>query len=260
MKKQSTAKKRQAKFFEGIADYQTKESYNYDKFSYYQNNREVSESHVNHLMRSMEKEYCFCPITVNEKLEIIDGQTRFNSCKNLGLPILYNVTKTYGINQIQLLNSHQKSWNLTDFMEFYNKEGIKSYKEYKFIKTKYAFDHGVTLAMVIGLPYKPGPEYTDEFKDGKLKIKDINVAIEIAEKITDFEKYFEHYRSRSFAFAIIKLLTDPGYNHKRMLSKISFQSAKLTKQTSIGHYIIILEKIFNFKNRTNVAKVRFHVE
>ena len=49
------------------------------------------------------------PIVVNEKMEIIDGQGRFEVCKEKGLPIYYNIVNIheYGYDQLDNRNLRQ---------------------------------------------------------------------------------------------------------------------------------------------------------
>ena len=50
-------------------------------------NRIVNKSNLNAIITSMEQQQLVSPIMINEKFEIIDGQHRFEACKELGLPV-----------------------------------------------------------------------------------------------------------------------------------------------------------------------------
>lgn len=61
----------------------------YFRFKILDGNRDVLKSHVNKIKESMKKFGWIGPgIIVNEKFEIIDGQTRFYAAKELGLPMI----------------------------------------------------------------------------------------------------------------------------------------------------------------------------
>ena len=59
---------------------------NYPMFKNMIGNREIKDKNYKKLIRSMSEKQLIIPILVNEKLEIIDGQHRFNACKTLQLP------------------------------------------------------------------------------------------------------------------------------------------------------------------------------
>ena len=73
------------------------QSTNYDEFRTLNANRNVSENHVKQIKAAIETVGNLTevvPIIVNENKEIIDGQHRFEACKELGLPIFYTDRKS----------------------------------------------------------------------------------------------------------------------------------------------------------------------
>ena len=68
-----------------------KKTYDYSKFKFLSYNRAVGSNKK--LMRSIEMANLtsVCPIIVTPKMEIIDGQNRFEVCKSKGMPIFYVV-------------------------------------------------------------------------------------------------------------------------------------------------------------------------
>ena len=74
-------------------------------------NRNKNLLHINRLKKSMESNYLFTVIIVNENYEIIDGQHRFEVIKELKLPLYYIVCNGYGLNEVHILNAkgHQSS-------------------------------------------------------------------------------------------------------------------------------------------------------
>ncbi|MBQ2600753.1 ParB N-terminal domain-containing protein [bacterium] len=62
----------------------------YDKFKTLDGNRTVEKSRVNKILKSInDNGYIHCPIIVNERMEIIDGQGRLEAVKQLGIPVEY---------------------------------------------------------------------------------------------------------------------------------------------------------------------------
>ena len=70
---------------------QVQTSSDYAKFKTLIGNRKPNELHIKRLISSFKERYLFSPILVNEKMQIIDGQHRFLSAKELNLPINYLV-------------------------------------------------------------------------------------------------------------------------------------------------------------------------
>ena len=62
----------------------------YDSFAKLEGNRDVLQSRKNIIKESIEERgWIRNPVVVNEKMQIIDGQGRFEALKELGMPIEY---------------------------------------------------------------------------------------------------------------------------------------------------------------------------
>lgn len=84
-------------------------SEDYSVFRKLNGNRSVLEQRKNMIMASItERGWIRNPVVVNEKMEIIDGQGRFEALKELGLPIEYVVAKGASISDCIALNIKQK--------------------------------------------------------------------------------------------------------------------------------------------------------
>lgn len=236
--------------------YHTKE---YGKFKHLNGNRGIVKPHLKRLKLSIEKKYLFSPILVNEKHEIIDGQHRFEICKELGLPIYYLIKRGYGLEEVQTLNSNLKNWGTDDYMNGYIEMGIEDYNLYKLFRQEFGFDHNSCLAMMSGkkMIRDGGTSLNQEFKDGEFKVVNYKEAIITAEKIKMIQRYYVGYARRSFVMAMLKCFKNKEYNHSVFMSKISFQSTKLVDCTSVGEYLTLIEEIYNFKSRDKRVNLRF---
>ena len=106
-----------------------KQTNNYALFKFRDDNRkEISSSHVEKLMRSIEMNNLLNlrPITVNGQMEVIDGQHRLMAAKNLNLPIWYEVREDLSQKDLITLNV-SKSWKYADYLHFYVKNGYEEY-------------------------------------------------------------------------------------------------------------------------------------
>ena len=79
---------------------QVYQSVNYAQFQPIDGNRTILQHHLKRLKKSMEENFLISPILVNEKMEIIDGQHRFEAAKSLGLPIYFFIVQGYGLSEV----------------------------------------------------------------------------------------------------------------------------------------------------------------
>lgn len=119
----------------------------YGKFKFLEENREVKKRRVKKIKDSIsDVGYVLQPILVNEKMEIIDGQGRFNACVELELPILYMVEEGRGIEECRRLNLGQENWTTWDWVNSYADGGNVDYQRFR------TFVNGSQLSMDIILP------------------------------------------------------------------------------------------------------------
>jgi hypothetical protein len=83
------------------------------------------------LVESFNVKHLICPIIVNEKMQVIDGQHRLQASRETGSPVHYIVVAGYGIEEVQRLNNNQKNWTKADFLEMYCAQGVRVYLEFK---------------------------------------------------------------------------------------------------------------------------------
>lgn len=96
------------------------ETRNYDLFKKIKGNRDVSIERVNKIKKSIRNVgYITSPILVNENMEIIDGQGRYEALKDLKLPIEYIVQEGININECISMNIYQTRWSQMDYIKSY---------------------------------------------------------------------------------------------------------------------------------------------
>lgn len=226
----------------------------YTKFQTKQGNRELNYLHLKRLISSVkENDLLYAnPILVNDKFEIIDGQHRFNVCKELKKPIYYIMVKGLGLNEIQILNANSKNWKMEDYVDGYCSMGMQEYCEFKkYVETT---DLGISLLLAL-LCGSDNSDNTSDLKNGKLKLTHKNRALVILQWLNDWSQYYDGCKRRSFVLSLVKLYSIKGYNHDKMMQKIKYQSAKLVDSLNTKTYLALLEEIYNFKERQE--KLRF---
>lgn len=105
------------------------ETNNYNRFNFIHVNRNISRDHVNHLKKAIMANNMLHakPIVVDQQYNIIDGQHRFIAARELNLKIYYAIVDGFEEDIISL-NANQRSWQTIDYVQYYAKKGIDSYK------------------------------------------------------------------------------------------------------------------------------------
>ena len=71
----------------------------------------------------------------------------------------------------------------------------------------------------------------------------------VANRITDVSKYYQGYKRRCFVIAMLHCFATPEYDHDRFLSKLSYQTYKLSDQSNYKQYLQIAQDIYNYHAR-----------
>lgn len=226
---------------------------NYSKFKSKDGNRNLNVLHLKRLTQSIKQNDLLHanPILVNEKYEIIDGQHRFNVCRELNKPVHYIKVKGLGLSEIQILNANAKNWKLEDYIDGYCSMGMQ---EYCYLKTLMMKSNlGITL--LLAMFHSDNGSTSEKLKNGQLILNFKNRGLIILEWIKDWVKFYEGADRRVFIFALIQLYNLDGYSHEKMMQKIKYQSTKLVDCTNTKTYLALLEEIYNYKERNE--KLRF---
>lgn len=244
-------------------------THNYDLFKLMGDNRDINLLHVKRLVQSFEHEHLICPIIVNEKMQVIDGQHRLKASMETGLPVYYIVLPGYGIQQVQVLNTNQKNWNRMDFLTMYCEQGKPAYLELRKFMQEFP-DFGINAAMCLIKMKSSGRNqgtmdgkkvHIKDFEEGKLTIPHITKSYIYARKVLEFKEYYKEYYRSAFVSALIPLFSSKSYNHKEMLHKLKNCPADLRIRDAkkVVGYRTQLEDIYNYK-RQRENKVSFKYE
>lgn len=212
-------------------------------------NRNKNLLHINRLKKSMQHNFLFTVITVNENYEIIDGQHRFDVIKELELPLNYIVCKGYGLKEVHVLNQISKTWNADDYLTGYCNLGYKDYLQYKEFKDAYGLGHNETLTILLGQHTHGG---IDVFYKGDFKVKDYDNACARIENILLIAPYYIGYKRRSFIYAMLNLFKNENFLLSEFLKKLKQQPTSLVDCTTMAKYIALIEEIYNYRRREKI--------
>lgn len=105
-------------------------------------NRKVVKTNVRMITESiLKKGSIYRPLIINENQEILDGQNRITSAKNMSkfgknVSIPYIVVKGYGTEQVRALNMNQKKLQNEDYLNLWAERGLKDYINVKGLKDR----------------------------------------------------------------------------------------------------------------------------
>lgn len=221
----------------------------YFLFKLLNGNRTINKAHLHNLKKSIEQNYLFTVIIVNEKYEIIDGQHRFSIIKELELPLNYIVCEGYGLSEVHSLNQNTRTWNAEDFMNGYAEMGIEDYITYKEFKKKYGIGHQECIAILGGKSYS---YLKDDFADGLFKVKSLLESEKTIQTIFRVEPYYSGVRRRGFINAMLQLLKNENFEFEEFIRKLKHNERKMVDCTSTEIYRELIEEIYNYKRRDKI--------
>lgn len=206
----------------------------YEIFKNIKGNRLLRQNNLNKIMESMKEKQLIIPICVNEKMEIIDGQHRYSSCRELRLPVYYYIQPGYNIEDVERANRANTNWVLTDFLASYSSKGNTTYQKLNQIIEDYGLSIAELLKVLSRFKKTNVLAITEDFKSESLIIsdEDINTTLEFLECLRIFQN-FSDYKNSRFISAYLALYMHPKYKHTIMKSKYDSLYMKLTSSNSI---------------------------
>jgi len=220
----------------------------YDRYKFNSLQRKIKESHVKELMESM-KLHGFLTnkaISVNEKNEIIDGHHRYLAAKNLGYPILVQVSK--GLNEASIIqaNQLQENWDKHDFTNTYAIQGNPNYIALRDFMQKFP-KFKITQSLILLMNEPNAHPKKKEFQQGKFKIASVKKAEEFAVKIEALANHFPKAYQGKFISALICCETRcKAFSFGEFVEKLSKFPDKLTPSITTKGYLEKFEEVYNY--------------
>tara|TARA_R110000803_G_scaffold147434_1_gene213000 strand:+ start:276 stop:1121 length:846 start_codon:yes stop_codon:yes gene_type:complete len=222
-------------------------SYDYELFSLLPNNRPIKQAHIKRLVDKIKIKDLKQPIQINEEFQILDGQHRFYAYQQLKLSIPYFINNSVSEADIAVLNSTTSKWSDKDYLHYWlgkeKEENINhgAYQTLNWFLNKYKVVLPMGVFLLSSIPHVK----TAGFREGKLKIRNLELAKERAEFIISLKPYFEYYKKVPFLQALYYLMRHKDFSLERMYQAISKNSSELHGQASRNGYIANLLKVYN---------------
>lgn len=228
---------------------------NYEIFKSLTYNREVDKSHVNRLVKSIQKKDLLHlnPIIVTKEFEVIDGQHRLEAAKQLNIPIWYLIDdQDFDGSEIQQLNSVQKNWKPSDYLAYWC---IKKAPGFGILNKFVNQNPAIPLTSARSLMSSTGESRATDFANGKIDVSNIKYAEELADQLKDYRnKGYQFVYSSKFINALMKVNEAEGYDHNEMMRKIDIQPRAFVQCANLKQYLQMFEEIYNYHSK---SKTRF---
>lgn len=232
----------------------------YRLFKILQGNRTVKPPHVARLKRSFQENgFLMCPILVNERHEIIDGQNRFHALQQLNYPVYYIKVYGYGLEEVKVLNANHEKWKAQDNLESYIVQGKEPYVIYQRFQQDFPkFKHAACVKILSGIRSNKSEVIdgfrvrTKDFADGKFEVPNIKKSYNVAKKIYEYEPYLKCFHENAFVTAMLGLFEHKQFEHEQMIKKLKVQPNALIPCKTAEQYRELLEEIYNYKSRDKV--------
>ena len=230
------------------------EETDYSCFHRLVDNRDLLDRRLGRLIASISEKYIINPIIVNEKMEIIDGQGRFEALKSLRRPIHYIIAEGATSDDCRRMNKYNTKWTTLDFAKSYKKSNIKAYE----LLLECCEKTGQSITRVLRLGNHSGERYASHestkmtaFESGRLTFDESDSAkveqvVKFANEILDALQFTK--RPNDAFYTAVKICCDTnGYNHRHMISNCKKKRSSYTQMSNLGDQLKELERIYNFR-------------
>lgn len=229
----------------------------YNLFRYKTGNRQVSQSIVNKIYKSI-MEYGWIDssvIIVGDKMVVCDGQHRIAALKKFfnefGVKhkVHYIVDrKLDDMDKIINWQIARGGWSVYDYAKSWADRGNETYKLYLLFQEKYNLIHSVAQLLCQG-------DINDGkllFKKGKMVVNDWGLPKVYAGRLFELRKLFSYAMQEKFVRAIVSFWKHPEFDHNEFTHKLSLDREKLYRVTKADQYRKLIDEIYNYKRREKV--------
>lgn len=233
----------------------------YEIFNSVKFNRTINKRHLEEIKNIIRKDnkLHLHPILVNEKMEVIDGQHRLQSARELEVDIYY-VQENISYDHILGSNLFQKKLLLEDVIKFYvEKDQIPSYISFY----QYLQDLEMSPKALIGLLFGTVTNSMIDFiKSGKFQLPSNQLVLDkLIENFRRFKEFtkekritpFSMFASWNFTIAYRNLVLLSEFREQTWMNKLELRWFDLKPQLNSKEWTKQLINIYNWKNHTPIS-------
>jgi hypothetical protein len=227
----------------------------YGKFTVLDENRDLNQSHVKNLMKSIQEKNLmeYNPILVTKSLEVIDGAHRLEACKRLKLDVYYSIIPLAGIKETRLLNRANRSWFLIDYVKSYAKSGNKEMKAFLEFIEDYKIPVSTGLELYSGYF---NLRRANLLRKGIIEVADVQNAHETFKKSVTLRSYFDGKPAKGrTVIRSIRKLEEKGVTFETLINKLELSGWKLKETGNVKDILRQYEDVINYKVKKDLTRL-----
>lgn len=233
----------------------------YDIFKFRKDNREsINQAHVKRLADSISARNLLelRPISVNAKMEVIDGQHRLLAAQMLGVPIYYMQDKKLSSADIILMNISQP-WGQMDYLNYYCSNDFEEYKKLASFMKK----NGISIKIALNITMGHKRDSYNKFKLGQYTFseEDFNDHIDICWETIDYIKkmngYSSYTQSSRFWAALLIMIRHTNFDANKWRDNLKRMVERCTAKATQADYLRLFMDIHNWRNNSKLELVRY---
>lgn len=230
------------------------EETDYTKFKKLSDNRDVLSTRLSKIVASFSVKQILNPIIVNEKMQIIDGQGRYEALKKLGRPIQYVIADGANNDDCKRMNRYNTKWSSLDFAKSYASSGNENYINLLKACSQSTYPITRCIRLANHATYK-SHSGENVIESGKLIFteEDIEKVLKYKALITEIQDALVLSKRINDAFVIsVSVMAEfKGYNHKHMIENCKKQKNSFNLISGIEGMLKEFERIYNYRVPVN---------
>lgn len=219
-------------------------------------NRDIRESHVNHLYKDMlvngwlKGSY----IVVNLNGKLISGHHRLLAAMRAKVPVSY-VIEDIPDDDVSSVCKITRNWTIIDHMKHFVKLGNPHYVVLDRFTKNFPALRPTECMMIV--KNSGTAQVRHQFEQGLFETKDMKRAYLWGQQIMSLKPYFEEYYTKSlFVRALIRVFMNPKFNFDEFLHKVKLRPTMLQPCGTVEKYLELIEIIYNYR-RVEKVNLRF---
>ena len=222
--------------------YSVYETDQYDDFTFLEENRDISYSHVAKLMDNIKEGYEMPPLIVDEHLNVIDGQHRLKAHKQLKKPVRFIIQSDMKENTLQRANTDIIKWTTGQHIDYHAKQGNEHYIKLQEFK-KYCELPWNNCVRVLGRSNDPKYRATSNILQyGAFEVAHEEDAYAFADEVI---LRMRMEKPTGKVVSAIKNLYDAGVDTKRLVTAINVTEDEIQLINTIPKIMETIAKVYN---------------
>lgn len=233
--------------------YKIQSTFKYELFQFVDGNRDID--HEDRIEKSIrESGLLIQPVLVNQNMQIIEGQNRYQACRNLGLPIYYVIQEDIGLEEVKSLNSASKNWTTKNYIHSFAAGDKKI--DYIYVEQLLKQFPWSTLRIInFAISDFVGGGRSTAIKAGKMKCDEVeyNRAVNVLGYAGQFRKWIDGVGGRKefYMIAVMFCYFCEEVDNDYLLKKFEKYHKSLSPVSDIKSAVQQVEsKIYNYQMRT----------